>query len=538
MTSVLIVEDVPSWIETETDFLKSLDYDVSSCFNATEALKILKEKQFDLVISDLHMGGPEANGDYLLEQIIENNIPIRFALASGTMTPMDKDTFRENIPFIGYLSKDDFHDRTGLNKDNIAYILLQGIPDYSKLPNRNRYVDWLKQFKERPAPDGIRIYADRVKGRILRLARHFEKELSAIPSENGNVYQLLSNYSFFGPEERQPGIERKTKINLHTMKNLLKDLGERHLDNCPELKQEVLSVSDEIAVLINIPNERDMSLSEVVNRAKSNLAVLFNDSMIQGYIQPNIMVDNPGPYIDAIHLLMENALEAVAQKSWRSIYLKFDKGRLIIENDGALPDFIDGDGNPILDRIRSSKSFGTGYGIKTALNQIEQAGGKLTYKTGAKTVQAILEIPTYSRPYSFPSGVEKKVLFYDHSGQRFSFLESMDHSGELPGCQVEFHLRGGFDGFKEIDFKSYDIIFAHVGGLNSAFAEKLAKENPKAKLIMVSGSYENELTISDASWYSTYREFMGGPLGPRIYENATWFREAPGMETIKSIIYF
>lgn len=58
--SVLYVEDEDNLRETMVDEFTDLGLEVSSASNATDALKILKEKDIDVVISDIKM--PDIDG--------------------------------------------------------------------------------------------------------------------------------------------------------------------------------------------------------------------------------------------------------------------------------------------------------------------------------------------------------------------------------------------------------------------------------------------------------------------------------------------
>jgi CheY-like chemotaxis protein len=65
--SVLIVDDVPDVTEMIALFLKHAGYEVATADSAAAALRLAKEKAFDLIISDIGM--PEMNGYELAESL-------------------------------------------------------------------------------------------------------------------------------------------------------------------------------------------------------------------------------------------------------------------------------------------------------------------------------------------------------------------------------------------------------------------------------------------------------------------------------------
>lgn len=81
MAKILLVEDDKDLNKTVEIFLKSEGFDVECCFNGIEALSLLQNNLFDLVITDIMM--PNLDGFGLAEKIRENSkqLPIIFMTA-------------------------------------------------------------------------------------------------------------------------------------------------------------------------------------------------------------------------------------------------------------------------------------------------------------------------------------------------------------------------------------------------------------------------------------------------------------------------
>lgn len=81
MPSLLIVEDDLDLNKSVCAYFEGNNYTVSTCLNGVEALKLLENQKFDLIISDIMM--PELDGFSLVEKIrVEDKItPIIFMTA-------------------------------------------------------------------------------------------------------------------------------------------------------------------------------------------------------------------------------------------------------------------------------------------------------------------------------------------------------------------------------------------------------------------------------------------------------------------------
>lgn len=81
MLKILLVEDDKDLNLIVSNYLKKLDYNVTSSFNGLDALKEIENENFDLIISDIMM--PYCDGFALARSIreINNEIPIIFMSA-------------------------------------------------------------------------------------------------------------------------------------------------------------------------------------------------------------------------------------------------------------------------------------------------------------------------------------------------------------------------------------------------------------------------------------------------------------------------
>ncbi len=86
MIKILVVEDDRSQNTFLTEYLKDAGYDVTSCFNGREALSLLSDKTFQLILSDIMM--PEVDGFSLAERVrkVDKQTPIIFMTAKDDKT--------------------------------------------------------------------------------------------------------------------------------------------------------------------------------------------------------------------------------------------------------------------------------------------------------------------------------------------------------------------------------------------------------------------------------------------------------------------
>jgi len=99
---ILVVDDQESMRVLLQDMLEEIGYEVSLAEGGMQALKMLEESQFDLVLSDLNM--PEMDGSVLLKEIKARypGLPVVIITGYGTFHT-EKRLMREGAD--GYISK-------------------------------------------------------------------------------------------------------------------------------------------------------------------------------------------------------------------------------------------------------------------------------------------------------------------------------------------------------------------------------------------------------------------------------------------------
>ena len=78
---ILIVDDEPGAVEILEDFLSQENYKVETARDGEEALSILKESAFDLVLTDLNM--PKLDGLALLDKIQKMDLGMMTIVLTG-----------------------------------------------------------------------------------------------------------------------------------------------------------------------------------------------------------------------------------------------------------------------------------------------------------------------------------------------------------------------------------------------------------------------------------------------------------------------
>jgi PAS domain S-box-containing protein len=127
--SVLYVDDEPSLLDIGKIFLERFgDFEVTTCENAIDALKLLRQKQFDAVISDYQM--PQCDGLSFLRHFRERGDNTPFIIFTGKG--------REDIVIEALNSGADFYLQKGGNPK----------PQFAELANKIRYAVSKKKSEE------------------------------------------------------------------------------------------------------------------------------------------------------------------------------------------------------------------------------------------------------------------------------------------------------------------------------------------------------------------------------------------------------
>ncbi|MFH0876182.1 MAG: response regulator [archaeon] len=527
LEKILLVENDACWQQIEKACLEKIGYQVEIADTALRAIELLQSNQYDLVISDLHMGGSELNGDALLSYIIQNHVSTRFALASGTITPEDKKTLTETIPFIHTLHKDGFTKRENkILKANIAYIIRQDVPDYS---DKQEYVHFLTDFKLRAPPADIRVTADRIKGKLNLLMQTEARHLAELSN-------LLSGYDYYGGP--QP---RETQHQLHSLKNLL--IAYLDIHKVPKrISREIRTIASDLVVAVNSPAGDKVSLFEVVSRAKSMLEEVYQVE-IKIEVPTDLYVSNSAAYISALYPLLENAAIAASGSKYKVVNIGIDlEQRLLnIRNSGNLPsEYLYPDGSPNLDNIKSTRKYGTGQGIKLSVGRLKEIGSSLRYIIGDKEITAQVGV-NYIQETSETASPKKskRILVYDHNDSKFGFLRDAAKSSQFPEEYVFEFYSEKEKPLKEIKTEEYDIVVVHPEGGDFInffnFAVEWEKNADRPDLYVVSGSWPPGTFTENTSWSRLYNNMLSTrEITSDPFSKIHFFEKAPGLDVIKS----
>jgi CheY-like chemotaxis protein len=102
MKKILVVDDSDDDRELVVSFLTLKGYSCEEARNGKEALEKIKEKKFDLVISDFQM--PDGDGPWLATELDKLNLNISFILVSSDAVQEGKSLF--NLGLVDcFLSK-------------------------------------------------------------------------------------------------------------------------------------------------------------------------------------------------------------------------------------------------------------------------------------------------------------------------------------------------------------------------------------------------------------------------------------------------
>lgn len=202
--TVLVVDDNPALVEFEADSLSQW-YRVEKAMSGEQALKVLSEKEINLVVSDVMM--PGITGVELCRAIVADintsHIPVLLltakvdleskveGLAAGAVAYIEKPfTIRQlhlQIDNIKSIRRDfgskavlnDFSEQTGLNPSDYAFLTQQDL-DFIRKVNAS--------IEERARVDGCSV--DKVAEMVGMSTRNFNRKVNAILGMTPNKYIL------------------------------------------------------------------------------------------------------------------------------------------------------------------------------------------------------------------------------------------------------------------------------------------------------------------------------------------------------------
>ncbi len=99
---ILIVDDNPNMSSLLAEMLEIFEFESKRAGNGQEALDILGNENFSLVITDLRM--PEMSGSELLKNIKESHPDLPVVVISGYNLAEDEDTLMANLA-DGFINK-------------------------------------------------------------------------------------------------------------------------------------------------------------------------------------------------------------------------------------------------------------------------------------------------------------------------------------------------------------------------------------------------------------------------------------------------
>ena len=96
--NILVIDDDPFVLKSCKRILESEDYSTTLCSSVQEALKLVKEQKFHLLIIDMIM--PEYNGIDLADKIKQDQKDVKILTMSGYMAP---------VPFSEIITRKDLN---------------------------------------------------------------------------------------------------------------------------------------------------------------------------------------------------------------------------------------------------------------------------------------------------------------------------------------------------------------------------------------------------------------------------------------------
>lgn len=411
--TALVVENDENWLGLERRALESLGYECITATNATAGIEALSSATPEIVITDLHMNGD--NGDRVIQYALERELSTPIVIASGTLSDAAKKALAEGLPGTTFFAKSDFL-KPEVIKLKLADVFARPVKNQAS----SLYLDAIQKAKDSICSiEDILVQTDRIKGRVFGVLGAFESSI------NPEDYSALAGFDYYG------ATPEATASRIHELKNSVTGIAEKY---SRELRKELLRISDDIVQVINQPRNDAMPLDELVGRITGNMDNVHYGMRLEIDIPPEIEIDRASKYWQILYSLIENAVQA----SFIPEYGVYDfthisyneKGNpsLLIRNPGKFPEeWLDKDSQPIVGKIKSTKPFGTGFGIAEAFAALQKQGMPLfIYNTEEGVVTEIpLHIPEHiADPSSVVVEGNPKVLFLDYqNGGRFTGIE-------------------------------------------------------------------------------------------------------------------
>lgn len=364
---ILIVDDVPTNIQLLGNLLRKEKYDIAFCSSGIEAIKKIRENEFDLILLDVMM--PHMDG---------------FEVCKMLKTNMDT----KDIPIIFLTAKDDSESIIkGFEYGAVDYItkpfnyneLLSRIRTHLDLKGKKRIIESMNQLLEK-----------RVHDRTVKL-RQANQRLLKIDNAKNDFLALINH-------------ELRTPLNAITgFVDLLgkSSITEKQKDYIKQIKDSVLRLTNltDIALLITSLrsdkykiNINPVNVKEVIDQAKSRIIGIAEKKNVYINTQ-NIQKDDEISVDQKLFAIcLENILENAAKFSPKNseIYIETAKNEkyfsISIQDDG--PGFSDLDRDKLFeffqtnDIIHHAKGFGLGLAVAKLI--MDAHSGKLSIKNKDK----------------------------------------------------------------------------------------------------------------------------------------------------------
>ena len=312
MNTVLVVDDEPNYLIVISELLREEGYEVLTAQHGEEALKITKETDLDLVITDMRM--PEMDGLDLLKAIKAHNkeLPVIMATAFGEV---EKAVAAMQAGAFNYLTKPFNNDELVLNvKKAVEHyaVLRENIRLHKEMRSRYGFANIIGKNKKMqeiysliekvaPTPTSVLITGDSGTGKeLVAKAIHFNSPREKAPFISINcagIPESLLESELFGHEKGA----FTGAIALRKGKFELADTGTLFLDEVAEmpmaLQAKLLRVLQErtfervggnqtISVDVRIITATNKDLKEEVEKGNFREDLYYRFNVLHIHIPP------------------------------------------------------------------------------------------------------------------------------------------------------------------------------------------------------------------------------------------------------------